>query len=159
MSPSSFSILFFRIDAVKRDRSRNSASARPVFLRVRALVLPVLSPPLPVPPCPTGTSPTPTTTANVKFAKCFCVCRVYSLGHSANKFFAECCHKNTRQKKHSVKRWFAECQKKHSAKMRFVECFFLHSVKEKIFFLGKKEKKKNEKNIFAEWLDLGYSAK
>ena len=38
---------------------------------------------------------------NVKFAECFCVCRVYSLGHSANKLFAECCHKNTRQKKNT----------------------------------------------------------
>ena len=38
------------------------------------------------------------TTENVKFAECFYVCRVYSLGHSANKFFAECCAKNTRQK-------------------------------------------------------------
>jgi len=36
---------------------------------------------------------------------------------------------------------------------------FLHSAKEKIFFLGKKEKKKNEKKIFAECPDLGYSAK
>ena len=30
-------------------------------------------------------------------AECFYVCRVHSLGHSANKLFAECCEKNTRQ--------------------------------------------------------------
>ena len=30
------------------------------------------------------------TTGILKFAECFYVCRVYSLGHSANKFFAEC---------------------------------------------------------------------
>ena len=41
----------------------------------------------------------------------FMFARVYSLGHSANKFFAECCAKSTQQKKYSVKRRFAECKK------------------------------------------------
>jgi len=36
---------------------------------------------------------------------------VYFLGHSANKLFVECSAKNTRQKKHSAKREFAECKK------------------------------------------------
>ena len=89
------------------------------------------------------------TTGNVKFAECFYVCRVYSLGHSANKLFAECCAKNTQQKKHSVKRRFAECQKKkHSAKRGFAECFlFCTWQRNKIFFLGKKEKKKIKKKL------------
>ena len=39
------------------------------------------------------------TTGILKFAECFYVCRVYFLRHSANKFFAEWCAKNTRQKK------------------------------------------------------------
>ena len=36
------------------------------------------------------------TTGILKFTECFYVCRVYFLGHSANKLFAECCTKNTR---------------------------------------------------------------
>ena len=39
----------------------------------------------------------PLTTGNRLFAECFYVCRVHCLGHSANKHFAECCEKNTRQ--------------------------------------------------------------
>ena len=104
-------------------------------------------------------SPTPLSTGILKFAECFYVCRVYSFGHSANKFFAECCAKNPRQKKHSAKRRFAECQKKHSAKRGFAECFlFCTRQRNKIFFLRQKEKKINKKN-FAECLDLGHSAK
>ena len=37
------------------------------------------------------------TTGNNIFAKCINVCQVYFIGHSANKLFAECCKKHTRQ--------------------------------------------------------------
>ena len=49
------------------------------------------------------------TTGNLKFVECFYVCQVYSLRHSANKFFTECYPKNTRQI-----RWFAERQTKNT---------------------------------------------
>jgi len=39
------------------------------------------------------------TTGNLKFAECFYVSRVYFLGHSANKFFAECYLKTLGKKK------------------------------------------------------------
>ena len=55
------------------------------------------------------------TTGILKFAECLFVCRVYSLGHSANKFFAECYPKNTQQKKNTWQKGeFAECQTKNT---------------------------------------------
>ena len=86
--------------------------------------------------------------------------------------FAECILSSTRQtrslpsaalktlgkNKHSVNRRFTEC-KKTLGKDRVCRVFFFTLGKEvKIFFLGKKEKKKNKKN-FAECPDLGHSAK
>jgi len=65
---------------------------------------------------------------------------VYSLGHSVNKFFAECCNKNTR------KRWG-------------LPSVFFTLGKRKNIFLGKKEKKKMKKKIFVECPDLGHSVK
>ena len=66
------------------------------------------------------------TTRNLKVAECCMLCRVQSLGHSANDSFAECHAKNTQQtnctrqknylpsakKKHLAKNFFAECKKK-----------------------------------------------
>ena len=84
-----------------------------------------------------------TATGNVKFAECFYVCRVYSLGHSANKFFASAALKTLGKKKHSVNRRFAECKKKHSANSLFAECFFLTLSKEIKSFSGKEGEEKN----------------
>ena len=100
------------------------------------------------------------TTENVKFAECFYICRVYSLGHSANKFFAECCAKNTRQKKHSAKRRFAECQKKNTRHRGGLPSVFFFALDKEIksFFWERRRRKKMKKN-FAECPDPGHSTK
>ena len=74
------------------------------------------------------------TTRNLKFAEYFYVCRVHSIGHSVNKFFAECYPKNTRQKKNTRQRWgFAECQTKNT---RQIGGHSLQPVKERWGGLG-----------------------
>ena len=94
-----------------------------------------------------------TTTGNIEFDECFYICRVYFLGHSANKFFDECFTKNTRQ------RGGLPSVKKHSAKRGFAECFlFCTWQRNKIFFWKRRRRKKMKKN-FAECPDLGHSAK
>ena len=88
------------------------------------------------------------TTGILKFAECFYVCRVYSLGHSANKIFAECCAKNIRQKKTPNKDVVCRVSKKHSAKMGFAECFlFCTRQRNKIFFSEKEGEEKNKKKF------------
>jgi len=72
---------------------------------------------------------------------------VYSLGHSANKFFAKCCAKNTRQKENTRQRG------------GLPSVFFFALDKEvKSFFWERKRRKKRKKN-FAEYLGLGHLAK
>ena len=72
----------------------------------------------------------PVTTGILKFAECFYVCRVYFLGHSANKFFAECCDKNTRQKKTLGKEGVCRVSKKTLGKQGVCPMFsFLQSAK------------------------------
>jgi len=73
------------------------------------------------------------------------ICRVYSLTHSANKFFTECRAKNTRQKKHSANGWFAKCKKNTRQTGGLPSVFFFALGKEIIFFSGKEGEEKNEK--------------
>ena len=96
------------------------------------------------------------------------ICRVFLClpsvfpRQSANKFFAECCAKNTRQKKNTRQRGglpsvrkntrqrggLPSVKKKHSPKRVFAECFlFCTRQRNKIFFLGKKEKEKMKKKL------------
>ena len=73
------------------------------------------------------------TVGNRHFAECFYVCRVHSLRHSANKLFAKCCKKNTRQTRQKT---LGKLEKKHSTKLgtrqinMFAECNYLALGKE-----------------------------
>jgi len=67
------------------------------------------------------------------------------LGNRKTSSLPSAALKTLGKKKHSAKREFAEC-KKHSAKRGFAECFlFCTRQRSKIFFSGKKDKKKKLK--------------
>ena len=92
-----------------------------------------------------STHPRPhsSTTGILKFAECFYVSRVYSLGHSANKLFAECCAKNTRQRE-----GLPSVKKKNTRQRGCLPSIFFFALGKEIKSFSEKEgEEKNKKKL------------